>query len=861
MSILRESMHHIRIAILFFVLLLLVPICSEAQSLPFSSVVMTNNYGRGAQTYLLQGTFPANEIKKKWNEGYSITAVAQGNGFWAAVMSSNTGYSAQQYIIDDTFPIQKVEELWDKSFRITSMTYGNSKWTVVISQGGEIISQAISVSDSFPTGYINTYNKLGYRIGAMNKANGMWIVVMNYIQSVIVTQQNYIISKDFPLDTIAKRFQETQTINSIAHSEETWALSFNAFSQFPNQIILQESEASKQEIEGQWSAGYRITGLTVKQPLNEVYSQKKQTVLTTQVVDISQAPKPEAVESFHRYIERNAPSPDAYVAVQKLAYQTIKDRNWTAAADTFKTYAKFFLKDEQRRIPRTIEMLTSKEAPISISNLGDSINTKTGEWDPTPTPDGSTLYMTTTGRPDGSGGEDVFYSERKNGKWGKAKNIGRPINANLSETIDNVSADGNTLFLSGFFRGSYGQFDIYTAERTATGWETLKHMPQPINSQYHEESGGMSADGKALIFTSDRPGGIGPHVPRGVVVYHGGIQGNVDVYVVLKTKDGWSKPINLGSTINTPYAERSAYLHPDGKTLYFSSDGHYGLGGMDVLKSTRLSDTSWTQWSEPVNIGRQINSPNDDWGYKPNVTGDTAYFAAFNREGGKGDWDIYTATISKNAKPENVATISGKVTDADGKPLDAAIRWENLSTKEVVGQLKTNPRDGTFFIALPLGKNYGYFAEKQGYYSVSKNIDLRKKKTNIHISENIILTQLKELLESNKSIPINNIFFNTNEFVLQKESFPELDRLASILKENKTIKIEISGHTDDVGKDESNLKLSQNRANAVREYLIKSGCEEKMITSIGYGKKKPVNKEKTDEARAQNRRVEFRAVK
>ncbi|MBI3260681.1 MAG: hypothetical protein HYZ54_14575, partial [Ignavibacteriae bacterium] len=157
MSIQSAFMHHIRNYVALLILLVMAHSVTNSQALPFSSVVMTNTNGRGAQTYLLQGSFPTNEIKKKWNEGYSISAVAQGNGFWAAVMSSNTGFSAQQYIIDDTFPIRKVEELWDKSFRITSMTYGNSKWTVVISQGGEIVSQAISISDSFPTAYIDKY--------------------------------------------------------------------------------------------------------------------------------------------------------------------------------------------------------------------------------------------------------------------------------------------------------------------------------------------------------------------------------------------------------------------------------------------------------------------------------------------------------------------------------------------------------------------------------------------------------------------------------------------------------------------------------------------------------------------------------
>lgn len=832
----------------------------EAQPLPFSSVVMNNTFGQNAQTYLLQGSFPAEEIRKKWEAGFSITEVAQGNGFWSAVMTNNTGYTAQQYIIDDTFPIQKIEEQWDKGFRITSMTYGNNKWTVVLSQRTQFAFQAISVTDSFPSGFINRYDKARFRIGAMIKGNGKWVVVMN-TQSFFITLQYHTIASEFPLDTIAKYYRDGATINSISHSEEMWAISFNSYSQYPNQIILQEKEATKGEIENRWKEGFRITGLTIKQPLNDVYSAQKQQEVVTQVIDISQIPNNETAEFYRRYIERNAPSADAYVAVQRLAYNAIKEKKWAIAVDTFEMYAPLFVKDEMRRIPKTIELLTLKDQPIVITNLGDSINTSAGEWDPNPTPDGSTLYMTVNGKPDGSGGEDVFYSERINGKWGKAKNIGSAINAQFNETIDNVSTDGNTLYLSGSFPGTFGEFDIYTAERTATGWESLKQLPMPVNSPYHDESAGLTSDGNALIFTSDRPGGIGEYVPRGRYIYHGGVQGNLDVYVSLKTKNGWSVPINLGATINTPYAERSAFLHPDGKTLYFSTDGQYGLGGMDVFKATRLSDSSWTEWSEPVNIGKQINSPNDDWGYKPNVTGDTAYFAAFNREGGKGDWDIYSATIDKNAKPENIATVRGKVIDPKGNPLEAEIRWENLSTKKVVGQLKTNPRDGTYFVALPLGKNYGYFAEKEGYYSVSKSIDLRKKKDNTHITQNIILTPMKELLTSKIAIPINNIFFNTNEYELQEESFPELERLARFLKDNQGLRIEISGHTDDVGNDKTNLILSKNRANAVREYLIKSGIIEKNITAIGYGKRKPINKAKTDEARAENRRVEFRALK
>lgn len=833
----------------------------QAQTqLPFSAVLMTKMNGFG-QVYITNALFPRDEVKKKWDEGWHISHVAQGNGSWSVVMNTNTGYSSQQYLIQDTIPVRKIESEWDKSYRITALTFGNGVWTVVLTANSGIASQALSVSDSFPHAFVNAYNKIGYRIGAINHANGQWAVVMN-TQGFILTQQDYLLSEEFPEDSIRNRLSHNEFINTISYSGEQWALSVNSYSPYRGQVLLQEKFATREEIEQRWNDGFRITGLCSTQPLNDIYGKKiKQQSIATQSVDIILYPTELNSNAYGRYIHRNAPSADAYVAVQRLAYKDIKAQNWQAAKDTFTNYLPDFSNDTTKRMERTIDLLEAKDENITVTNIGDSVNSPTGEWDPNPTADGTALYMTCSGRPDGSGGEDVFYSERINGKWSKSKNIGFPINNRQNETIDNVSADGNTLYLSGNFQGSFGEFDIYTAERTSTGWQQLRQLPYPINSPYHDESGGLSADGKALIFTSSRPGGIGPFVPRGMYVYHGSVQGNMDIYVTLKTDKGWSPPINLGPTINTPYAERSAFLHPDGKTLYFSSEGHYGLGGLDVMKSVRLKEDSWTEWSEPINIGKQINSPNDDWGYKINITGDTAYFAAQNREGGFGDWDIYTATVSTKVKPQKLATIRGKVLDPKGKPLDATIRWEDLSTKKQVGELKSNPRDGSYFIALPLGKNYGYFAEKKGYYSASKNIDLRKKKEAVSVTENIVLVPLEEILVGKQSIRINNIFFDTEKFELQEESFPELQRLVTILKENPTAKIEIAGHTDDKGSESYNQELSQKRADAVMEYLVKAGGNPASISAKGYGKRKPIAKNSSEEARAQNRRVEFRVVK
>ena len=371
---------------------------------------------------------------------------------------------------------------------------------------------------------------------------------------------------------------------------------------------------------------------------------------------------------------------------------------------------------------KTIEIFEAPLEHLKINNLGPVINSSTGEWDPNPTPDGRYLYFTTSGRTDGYGGHDVFVSKFEKGAWQKPFNIGNKINGPNNETIDNISADGNTVLLSGDFEGTLGKFDIYLVSRDEHGWGPLEHLPYPINTIYHDEGACLSSDGKVMVFTSDRPGATGPYVPQGTL-YHGTNNGNLDIYVCFKNENGWSTPKNIGTDINTPYSERSPYLHPDGKTLYFSSDGHPGLGRLDVFKTVRLDDT-WTHWSEPVNLGKEINTILDDWGYKITVHGDSAFFAAQWRTIGYGDWDLFSVNLPQKAKPEKVITIRGKVTDQNGNPLSADILWEDLTTGKNVGHLKSNPEDGTYIIILPFGKNYGYFADKTGYYPSSENIDL-----------------------------------------------------------------------------------------------------------------------------------------
>lgn len=578
-----------------------------------------------------------------------------------------------------------------------------------------------------------------------------------------------------------------------------------------------------------------------------------------EIMMLCQTPTPDIEHFYAQYAIDSADTENGYLALQRLADRHIDNFRFDSAAALYKSFLPYY-PTMRAKLQKTIDILEAPVEHLNIRNMREPVNSSASEWDPNPTPDGRYLYFSTSGRPGGYGGHDVFVSKFENGKWQTPFNVGPKINGPNNETIDNISADGNIVLLSGDFEGTFGKFDIYLIRRTADGWGPLEHPAFPINTQYHEEGANITADGRFLLFTSDRPGGIGPFVPNSYY-YHGTQNGNMDIYVSEKTEAGWSEPINLGPTINTPYAERAPFLHPDGKTLYFSSDGHPGLGRMDVFKSVRLRDDSWTEWSEPVNLGKEINTTLDDWGYKVSVSGDSAFFARQKGPDHLGGWDLYTVNLPQSAKPEQVVTIKGKVLDQYGKPLEATILWENLTTGMPAGTLTTDPNDGTFIILLPLGRKFGYYAEKQGYYSTSDNIDLTSITKAKTIEKNIILVSLRELNDNATTIRLNNIFFDFDKFELKSESIPELKRLIKFLNENNNINISIEGHTDNVGTKDYNNTLSKRRADAIKKYLVDNGIPNKRCSTVGFGSGKPIADNNTDEGRAENRRVEIRFLK
>lgn len=566
-------------------------------------------------------------------------------------------------------------------------------------------------------------------------------------------------------------------------------------------------------------------------------------------------------EYYEYIVKLYAPSEDSYIALQRLAKPYLDKREWNKAIKVFQEYKGRFLPIADR-IDKVIALLQAPEEGIHMINLGGNINTQYPEYGPVISPDGKKLYFTGRDREDGIGGEDVFVSYFVNNSWTQAKLITGNINTESNEYMNSISADGNILVLFGNYENSLGRGDNFYVEKTAKGWSEIKVFPPPINSQYWDADAFLTADGQAILFSSERPGGVGAFHQKGDY-YHGMYWGNTDIWVVLKEGDGWSKTaINLGPTINTPYTDRTPFLHPDGKTLYFSSDGHYSLGKSDVYKTVRLSDSSWTDWSEPVNLGKEINTAEEDWGYKITTDGKRAYFSTVSTIGGFGQEDIYYADLPQNAKPDkDVITVNGKILDEKGKPVDATIRWSDVDQLKEVGVAKTDPNTGEYFIALPVGRYYAYYADVRGYFSPVEYLDLTEAKAYKELKNDVNIVSIDELKNSGKSIRLDNIFFDFDKYELKEKSYEALNTLLRFMKDNSEILVEINAYTDNIGSDKYNKTLSENRANSVVNYLTQKGVSNNRLFPTGYGKEDPVATNSTEEGRALNRRVEFRLKK
>lgn len=484
--------------------------------------------------------------------------------------------------------------------------------------------------------------------------------------------------------------------------------------------------------------------------------------------------------------------------------------------------------------------LFGQTLPVARENLGSTLNSEYDEVLPIISADGRTLYFVRKDSPQNIAADraDIWFSQRMpSGEWDSARNIGPPLNTSGYDYVCAALPDNNTLLLGNqYLPDGSKSMGISMSFRGANGWK------RPVNltidrfdnrSEYCEYT--MSPDGGVLIMS----------------IMNDSCFGKRDLFFSRLVGDTiWSRPRNLGSVVNSDSTDITPFLAADGKTLYFSSNRAGGYGSNDIYVTRRLDD-SWTSWSHPQNLGYPINTSGWDAYYTVPAKGDFAYFVSTQQSLGKGD--IFRIKLPETAKPAPVLMVSGVVKDTRGHPVSARIFYERLSDHAHLGTAIANPGTGAFSLALPAGEVYGFHAEHEGYYPVSENLDLRGLEEYGEVRKDLIMVPI----EHGATIRLNNIFFDFDRATLRPESIPELDRLLEFLEKQPKVRAEIGGHTDNVGTDEYNRVLSQQRAQAVLDYLVMKGIARTRLDAMGYGESKPVDSNETDEGRQNNRRVEF----
>ncbi len=466
-------------------------------------------------------------------------------------------------------------------------------------------------------------------------------------------------------------------------------------------------------------------------------------------------------------------------------------------------------------------------------NVGSGVNTADPEYFPTLTVDQKQLLFTRrTTSNNGHVQEDFYISDDLQGYW----NVGQPmpgnINTPFNEGAPTFAPDGRTLIFVacavdrvgyGSGRRGYGSCDLFITEKVGNNWLDPMNLPGGVNTQHWETQPSLSSDGKTLYFIRGQIRGAGGRNKR-----------NGDIYVSHLQENGmWGKAEKLPDNINTPYSESSVLIHPDGKTLYFASNGHIGMGGSDLYMTTLQDDGSW---SDPKNLGFPINTHNDENSLLVYADGSIAIFGS-DRDGGMGELDLYSFEMPESIRPTKTIYMTGTVFDqTNNNKLEAEFKLIDLETGEEVISSKSDRINGSFLVTLPINKDYALLVNKDGYHPYSINFNLTVPENSdepYHRDVPLIPSVSKD------PVRLDNVFFDLDSYNLRPESYIELDKLVDYLNDHPTMKIELQGHTDSQGDDDHNMELSKNRAKAVMDYLISKGIDKTRLSSQGFGETQP----------------------
>ena len=550
----------------------------------------------------------------------------------------------------------------------------------------------------------------------------------------------------------------------------------------------------------------------------------------------------------------------AWVNLGKLE---LYDANYDVAIKCFETYFELDKRENETTLDaqKCLAMARfRKEAlahpvPFNPQNLGGAVNSKDDEYLPSLTAVGQTLVFTrrfprkATTIADTKDEEDLYASTWTDGQWSRAERMPEPVNSNDNEGAQCISQDGRIMFFTACNRkDGGGRCDLYMCVNKSGKWSKPRNLGSTVNSGAWEGQPTFSIDGKTLYFVSNRKGGYG----------------GMDIWKTTFENGRWTEPVNLGPTVNSQWDEMSPFIHFDDRTLYFSSNRPEGMGGYDLFVSFKLFVSSCEYdegtWSTPKNLGYPINTEGDDNNLIVSADGRTAIYAS-DRKGGYGKMDLYSFELPEKVRPTVAICFTGVVTNAKtGQKVAADIKVVDINQGRVVANTSSDAQNGKYIVSLPADGAYAFHVSADGYLMHSQNEVWKRENDGYDVWKPMVVDIALHPVESGERIALRNVFFETGRWEILKGSEYELNKVVELLEKNSALKIELGGHTDNVGRPDANLRLSEQRAKAVYDYLVGKGIAADRLTYKGYGETQPVATNETEEGRGENRRTEIKVL-